>query len=258
MQRKAPCPANVTLSYTFPRYGTYDHLMLLIGRVADFSAKDLKRKRLAWKANNERRPPEASRVPNQAGPQAPPQPPAFSGMMPDNGEPKLPMGFQEYFGDQARQKPQNDFMDVEAQRIEAEEEWHDIMNAFTILEDHFGEDFQPLGPEFSPPIESPFGPALQYRTYAIAGIWLNYYMALIVCHRAHPSMPPAAMMAAGMAAKQTAFFANQLGRIAAGIAPHCSSASQVTPGVGAGLIETSFCLFIAGVQVGLFQIPFSM
>lgn len=225
------------------RYGTYDHVMLVIGRVANFAAKDLKRKRLAWKANQERQSPEAAKMPG------PPQPPMFSGMMPVTGEPKLPMGFQEPFGDTNTQQHQADFIDLEAKRIEAEEEWHDIMNAFSILEDHFGEDFQALGPEFSRPVDSPFGPALQYRTYSIAGIWLNYYMALIVCHRAHPSMPPVAMMAAGMAAKQTAFFANQLGRVAAGIAPYSTGAAQVTPGVGAALIETSFCLFIAGVQV---------
>jgi hypothetical protein len=231
--------------------------MLLIGRVADFSAKDLKRKRLAWKANAESRPPEGAGVPNPANQSRPPQPPPFSGMMPDTGEAKLPMGFQGSFESQTPPKPEDNFIDLETQRIEAEEEWHDIMNAFSILEDHFGEDFQPLGPEFSRPIESPFGTALQYRTYAIAGIWMNYYMALIVCHRAHPNMPPAAMMAAGMAARQTASFANEVGRVAAGIAPYCSNASQVTPGVGAGLIETSFCLFIAGVQVSpsLISIP---
>lgn len=217
--------------------------MLVIGRVADFTAKDLKRKRLAWKANAERRPPEGSKGPK------PPQPPPFSGMMPNPGEAKLPMGFEESFKDDAPQNVRAEFLDLEAQRVEAEEEWHDIMNAFSLLEDHFGDDFQALGPEFSPPIDTPFGPALQYRTYAIAGIWLNYYMALIVFHRAHPSMPPAAMMASRMAAKQTAFFANQVGRISAGIAPHSNGASQVTPGVGAALIETSFCLFIAGVQV---------
>ena len=223
--------------------------MLVIGRVAAFAAKDLKRKRLAWKANLGRPSPEAAKMPNPQGQGGPPPPPMFSGMMPNTGEPKLPMGFQESFGAPNAEQQQADFLDLEAKRIEAEEEWHDIMNAFSILEDHFGEDFQPLGPEFSRPVESPFGPALQYRTYSIAGIWLNYYMALLVCHRAHPSMPPAAMMAAGMAAKQTAFFANQLGRVAAGIAPYATGASQVTPGVGAALIETSFCLFIAGVQV---------
>ena len=248
----------MTFSHIFSSYGTYDHLILLIGRVADFAARDLKRKRLAWKANVERRPPEGTSASNQAGQSHLQQPPTFSGMVPDTGEPKLPMGFQGSFESQTPPKPEKNYMDLEAQRIEAEEEWHDIMNAFMILEDHFGEDFQALGPEFSRPIESPFGAALQYRTYAIAGIWMNYYMALIVCHRSHPSMPPAAMMAAGMAARQTAFFANEVGRIAAGIAPYCSSASQVTPGVGAGLIESSFCLFIAGVQVRLCPIPVPM
>jgi len=56
-------------------------------------------------------------------------------------------------------------------------------------------------------------------------------------------------MAAGIAARQTASFANELGRIAAGIAPDCSSTTQVNPTVGAALIESSTCLFVSGVQV---------
>lgn len=149
--------------------------------------------------------------------------------------------------------------DLEAQRLEAEEEWQDIHNGFRILEDHFGDDFQELGPEFATPMSTPFGPALQYRTYGIAGIWMNFYMALIACHRAHPSMPPAAMMAAGIAARQTAFFANQVGRIAAGIAPDSSMTAEVGSSVGAALMESSTSLFVAGVQVlaPLLSIPCS-
>lgn len=230
------------------RYGTHDHLILLMGRLVEFAAKDLKRKRQAAKANGGWRPPGAMKMPNPTGQGEPPPVPPFSGMMPGIRDAELPMGFEP-----SRKLPppssQQDTRDVEAQRIEAEEEWQDIMYAFSILEDHFGEDFQALGPEYSRPFQTPFGPALQYRTYGIASIWMMYYMALIACHRAHPSMPPAAMMAAGVAAKQTAFFANQIGRIAAGIAPDCSIASQVSPGVGAALIESSTPLFICGVQV---------
>lgn len=225
-----------------------------MGRVADFAAKDLKRKRLAMKANAGQRPPGTTTMPNQAGQGGPPMPP-FSGMVPGTFEDKLPMGFQETFRDGSPKSQQDENIDLDAWRNEAEEEWQDIMNCFGILEDHFGEDFQALGPEFSTPIQTPFGPALQYRTYGIAGIWMNYYTALITCHRVHPSMPPAAMVAAGIAARQTASFANEIGRIAAGIAPDCSRTTEVSPGVGAGLIESSFCLFIAGVQVSPLQAP---
>jgi hypothetical protein len=62
-------------------------------------------------------------------------------------------------------------------------------------------------------------------------------------------MPPAATVAAGIAARQTAFYANQIGRICAAIAPNATKVTQVPAVVGAGLIECSFALFIAGVQV---------
>jgi hypothetical protein len=169
-------------------------------------------------------------------------------MMPGTYEPKYPMGFSPT-RDSSPQSSTSEEIDLEAKKVEAEEEWQDIRNAFSILQDHFGDDFEALGPEFSRPIQTPFGPALQYRTYGIAGIWMNFYLALIACYRAHPSMPPAAMMAAGIAARQTGSFATELGRIAAGIAPDCVRMQEVTPAVGGALIETTMGLFVAGVQV---------
>jgi hypothetical protein len=244
------------------RYGTFDHLILLMGRLADFAAKDLKRKRLAMKANGGhwRPPPEYMVQSTSSSPQGPPalvpqnppkppQTPSFSGMVPGVGEPKLPMGFTPS-RDKSPQNTQSEDIDLISKTHEAEEEWQEIRNSFGVLEDHFGEDFQALGPQFTAPTtQTPFGPALQYRTYAIAGIWMNYYAALILCHRSHPSMPPSAMMAVGVAVRQTASFANEIGRIAAGIAPDCNSTTRVSPVVGAALIETANCLFIAGVQV---------
>ncbi|KAF7868519.1 hypothetical protein EAF04_005050 [Stromatinia cepivora] len=226
------CPPRAPLGRLDAVYGTFDHLILLMGRLADFASKDLKRKTLAIKAANN---PMINQMPN------------FAGMVPNVKEPTLPMGFSPTYSSSPQSSEGGD-IDLEAQRLEAEEEWQDIRNAFSVLEDHFGEDFQPLGEEFSTPVQTPFGPALQYRTYGIAGIWMNYYMGLISCHRAHPSMPPAAMVAAGMAARKTAFFANELGRIAAGIAPDLSMTTQVNPGVGAALMESTICLFLAGVQ----------
>jgi hypothetical protein len=232
-----------------------------MGRLADFAAKDLKRKRVAMKANGGYwKPPseymqmqaQAAQVPaprnfSQTSPKQP-QMPGFSGMVPGVQEAQLPMGF-ESSRDSSPQSTQSDEIDLQVQTQEAEEEWQEIRNAFSVLEDYFGEDFRALGPEFSEPMETPFGPALMYRTYGIAGIWMNFYMGLIACHRAHPSMPPAAMMAAGIAARQTSSFANELGRIAAGIAPDCSMTTQVNPTVGAALIESSTCLFVSGIQV---------
>jgi hypothetical protein len=224
-----------------------------MGRLADFASKDVKRKRLAMKANGGYRPPgmPAQMPGQQVPPLPPPQMPPFNGMVPDVGEPKLPMGFESFrdHSPQSTHSTQSEDVDLDMLRVEAEEEWQEIRNAFGVLEDHFGEDFQALGPEFSAPIETPFGPARQYRTYGIAGIWMNYYMGLITCHRVHPSMPPAAMMASGIAARHTDWYANEIGRISAGIAPDCSMTAEVSPGVGAALIESSTTLFIAGVQV---------
>jgi hypothetical protein len=227
-----------------------------MGRIATFSFRDLKRKRLAMKANGGHWiPPQHMRGPPpgpQAGPpgQPPqtPQMPGFTGMVPDVREAELPMGW-EPSRQTSPQSTSSEEIDLQQQTLDAEQDWQDISNALSILQGHFGEDFQALGPEFSTPIETPYGPALQYRTYGIAGIWMNYHMAQIFLHRSHPSMPPAAMMAAGIAARQTAFHANEIGRIAAGIAPDCTSASSVNPSVGAALIESSTCLFLAGVQV---------
>jgi hypothetical protein len=270
MQRKKTFLIFCIDQLTHISYGTFDHVILLMGRVADFAAKDLKRKRRQMKANGVWRPPESMfkhhgpgpqgqpqsfpQMPHQQGPPQMPQMPNFSGLIPDVKEPQLPMGFSSTRDTSPESNQSSEDLDLEAKKLEAEEEWHDIRNAFSILEDHFGNDFQELGPEFSAPIQTPFGPALQYRTYGIAGIWMNFYMALIVCHRAHPSMPPAAMMAAGIAAHQTASFANRLGRVAAGIAPDCARMQQVNPGVGAALIESSTCLFVSGIQV---RFPFS-
>jgi hypothetical protein len=184
-------------------------------------------------------------APRQSGP---PQVPSFAGMIPGTeGKAKLPRGFSP--PREGCPISEDDSRSLEDWTAEAGEEWHEIRTAFSILEENFGPDFQPLGPEHCQPIESPFGPALQYRTYSIAGIWITYYMGLILCHRYHPTMPPAATMAAGMAARQTGSFANEIGRISAAIAPHASQVAQVSTGVGAGLIECTFGLFIAGVQV---------
>src|SRR5208282_1657338 len=76
MQRNILHHFSRPIKLTNARYGTFDHLVLLMGRLADFAAKDLKRKRLAMKANGGNwRPPETIQMQNQAGPQG--QPPLF-------------------------------------------------------------------------------------------------------------------------------------------------------------------------------------
>jgi len=141
-------------------------------------------------------------------------------------------------------------VDFEESTAAAIREWESIRQAFEIFRANLGPDFAPLGPDFGPPQPSPFGPARTYRTFSIAGIWMNYYMGLIVLHRAHPTRPPVAMMAAGMAAQETGIWANEIGRIAAGLTTEdCSNLAGISTLVGAAFIESCFCLFVAAVQV---------
>ena len=60
-------------------------------------------------------------------------------------------------------------------------------------------------------------------------------------------MTPAAMMAAGVAAKQTAKYANEIGRICAGLIP-TNHSGQVSPALGGAIAECVMPLFFAGVQ----------
>lgn len=60
-------------------------------------------------------------------------------------------------------------------------------------------------------------------------------------------MPPAAMIAAGVAASQTALYANLIGQIGAGISPPAKG-QPLNPSVGACLCEICMPLFFAGVQ----------
>lgn len=207
------------------------------------------------KANDNRWVPSKSKFPTPIGTLF--GPPAFPGLFdysditPAVGKASRISGF-EPFPDEAAQSNNSDAVDdesLESWKSEAEEEWQDIRNCFSILQGHFGDDFEALGPEFATPIPGPFGPVLQYRTHAIAGIWMNFYMGLIMCHRWHPSLPSAIMMAAGVAATES--FATKLCHVAAGIAPDCSKMSEISLAVSSALIEPSMCLFVAGVQVSV-------
>lgn len=186
--------------------------------------------------------------PGGPGMSMPPMP-SFAGMLPGIRKASLPRGFSPTSEDSP--PPNSDDGDERLSDLtaQAEEEWHGIRSVFGMFEQHLGPDFAPLGPEYAQEIMSPFGPAIQYRTYGIALMWVTYYMGLIVCHRSHPSMPPSAMMSAGIAAQQTGLFANTIGRISAGITADTSTATRVNIGTGAALNDSSFALFVAGVQV---------
>ncbi|KFZ20584.1 hypothetical protein V501_00045 [Pseudogymnoascus sp. VKM F-4519 (FW-2642)] len=287
--RWSHCPPRAPLGRRDAVYGTFDHLVLLLGRLCCFAAKDVRRKKRAMAANRGQwgPPPGAPGGPNsgppmppnqqpqggrgmpmpgmppnqqpQGGPGMPMPPggrgmpmsamPSFAGMLPGIRKASLPRGFSPSSEDSPPANSDEGDERLSEQTAKAEEEWNGIRSVFGMFEQHLGPDFAPLGPEYAQEIPSPFGPAIQYRTYGIALMWLTYYMGLIVCHRSHPSMPPSAMMAAGFAAQQTGLFANTIGRISAGITADTSSATRVNIGTGAALNDSCFALFVAGVQV---------
>ncbi|ERT00892.1 hypothetical protein HMPREF1624_02126 [Sporothrix schenckii ATCC 58251] len=229
------CTPRAPISKIDAIYGTYDHLILLLGRLCSFASKDQSRKRKMMRSDG------------LGGGQGQ-SPPGFVGMMPSTGHITIPKGFSPP-REVSPQSDKHDDVDIEARTAAAMREWEAIRQTFEVFRAQLGPGFEPLGPEFDTPVSSPFGPALKYRTYSIAGIWMNYYMGLIVLHRCYPTMPPIAMVAAGMAAQQTAPFAIQIGRIVAGIGGEdMGTMSSVSTLLGCVSIESSFPLFVAAVQ----------
>lgn len=268
--RWASCPPRAPIGRLDAIYGTMDHLILLMGRMGDFGGRDQKRKREAVKAQGGvwRPPSSAGAKPGphagsggqtsgpfdndtahaRPNPVPPPQsaPPMY-GMAPSWGPPRMPDAFVQGPNTFPPSTTQNEEIELEAATVEAEMEWNEIRNAFEVFEQSLGPDFQPLSPEYMHPLSTPFGPALYYRTYSIACIWDLYYAGRIITARIHPSMPPAAMMAAGVAAAQTKEWAQLVGRVCAGLQP-TNVATELNPSLGAALIESSLALFFAGIQ----------
>lgn len=248
-----------------------DHLILLIARIADFGGKDQKRKiRAADAAQSQRNSepgfsPESSNrthikmspTSRQAGlpgqphgpsPMQQQQQPPMYGMMPSTGPMRLPNAFmQESPQTTRRQSSPEEDQALEAATMEAEREWNEIRNALDVFEESLGPDYQPLSPDHMQPLSTPFGPALYYRSYSISCVWALFYTGRIMSARLHPSMPPAAMVAAGVAAPRTAPWANTIGRICAGIQP-LSNTTPLNPTHGAALMDSCMGLFHAGVQ----------
>ncbi|KAI1258387.1 hypothetical protein F5Y18DRAFT_356890 [Xylariaceae sp. FL1019] len=227
------CPPRAPMGRLDAIYGTYDYLTLLLARLTNFVSRDLARKREALAARG-------------SGSVWPP-PGMFTGMMPASEKVTLPMGFSPPREDSSKDDDRSD-IDLDTRTVEACQEWEHIRQAFEEIRKHFGPDFEPLGADIYPTQVTPYGLAAHYRTYSIAGCWMNYYMGLIVLHRAHPAMPPVAMLAAGMSAKTTMPWAYEIGRIAAGLEENITHLKVVSTLVGAALIESAFSLFVAGVQ----------
>ncbi|KAI4603144.1 hypothetical protein KJ359_005936 [Pestalotiopsis sp. 9143b] len=229
------CPPRAPIGRVDAIYGTYDHLILVLGRLTEYQSRDLGRKRRFFKARG------------TFGPTGAP-PGTFPGMMPASEKVQHPMGFSPPRDDPNSPGSSSDEEDLDQLTAKAHQDWAGIQAAFEAFRSHLGPDFEPLDSDMHPLSMTPFGPALRYRTFSIAGIWLNYYMGMIILHRSHPQMPPVAMMAGPMSAQQTMGYALKIAQIAHGLEENVGALSEVSTVVSAAFIESAFCLFVAGIQ----------
>ncbi|KAH9829067.1 Fungal specific transcription factor domain [Teratosphaeria destructans] len=271
--RYADCPPRTPLGKPDAVYGSFDHLILLLARIADFSCRDRERKLRVMELNGGIWKPPGSETlrPPQHAPQTPrsvngtpdshsqtsparrPQMPDFYGMAPPprqnvhmpasygpiKGTPRAPH-------QQPRPQPQAP-SDLHQATQAATAEYGHIRSALRRFEQSLGEAFQPLSSEYQPALPTPFGDALFYRSYDIGCLWAVYYMAVIIAIRSQPHMPPAAHVAAGVAAQETRLAANEIGRIAAGIVPGPPD-QALNPSLGAALCESCMPSFFAAIQ----------
>ncbi|EQL31199.1 hypothetical protein BDFG_06437 [Blastomyces dermatitidis ATCC 26199] len=281
--RWGACPPRAGIGKLDGVYGSNDHLILLLARTMDFVARDRARKIQVIKQNGGRwRPPPGFFPPSMGrggppgsqqgqgvGASAPPGPPQgppgdtasstnnrdnsppMYGMVPNTGPVRLPSGFSETARRSPSPKSDNESDDLETRTEKAEAEWKEIVAAYDAFEKALGPGFAPLPADSAPPIATPFGPALQYRTHTIACIWAIFYTGRIILERGQPGMPPEAMVAAAICAFRTGQFANSIGRIVAGIyypQQFDGETANLIPSLSAVLIELMIPLFYAGVQ----------
>ncbi|PYH96016.1 C6 finger domain protein [Aspergillus ellipticus CBS 707.79] len=258
------CPPRAAAGRLDAIYGSADHLWLLMGRLTDFGVRDRKRKLKAAKVTGSEWQPDSRfamfmarfspRRPGQesAGgpvkrPSGPTSGPPFYGMAPSLGGKRPPaafVNFPDYIDDGEEEDENLSYAD-------AESEWESIMAAFDTFAHALGPYFMPLPPDSVPPISTPFGPALQYRTHNMAVVWGYYYTGRILLHRFHPSMPPAMMVSAKVAAPITAEYGQIIGRIAAGVyypQEYHLEAGGLSPTLGSCLIEMTVPIFFSAVQ----------
>ena len=233
-----------------------DHLNLLLGRIADFASRDQVRKRKVMQANGGHWIPPPGMFPGGRPPGPPPgrgqppaAPPAFFGMMPSDPRPtQMPAAFAQAPRDKIYVPP-SPIEDIEltSATAEAEAEWNEIQQALDVFERSLGPAWQPLSADAAPMIATPFGIAMQYRTYHMTSIWSIFYTGRIIAARTHPSMPAPAMMAAAVAAPKTAHWANLIGRIVFGLQIPPEN-QPLNPALGTAMTETILSLFFAGIQ----------
>lgn len=194
-------------------------------------------------------------VPQDSTSRPPPQMPFF-GMAPSRGgRTEMPASYKPRWQDRCHAQrtsvptasaPDN-VSDLSAVTERAVQEWDDIKMAIYFFASQLGPSFQPLDPECKSPCQSPFGPAIFYRSLDISCLWALYNMCLLILARAHPHMPPAAHMAAGVASEQTRDIVMKIGRIAAGVVmPPLDQALH--PNLAGAACDLCVPLFFAGIQ----------
>lgn len=260
------CPPRAPPSDSQAVYGSFDHMILLLGRVADFTVRDRKRKLQKMQATGGQwRPPHGMQMgpaaargstnlqppggptpsPSSHGTPSPPRMPDFFGMAPSSAQTSMPSSYSQYAPRPASVSPAwTDHIDLELKTKAALQEWEQIRSALHHFKSTLGRDFQPLEERS---FQTPFGPALIYRSYDISCFWSYYQLTMIVLARAHPDMPPHAQVAAGVAAHQTREFANDIGRAAAGITIPPEQ-EIMSPRLMAAITDHALPMFFAGVQ----------
>ena len=172
--------------------------------------------------------------------------PLFYGMAPaPNQNPHMPSAYGS--GNQVRTPPSPEDIDLPTATRAATEEYGAIRAALHEFSISLGAAFEPLAPEHQPPIDSPWGPALQYRSHHIGVMWAMYHMAVIVAIRSGPHMHPAAHAAAAISAQETAHHATEIGRITAAITPP-PPGYPLNPTLTAALCDSCMPSFFAAVQ----------
>jgi hypothetical protein len=275
--RWANCPTRAPLGRGDAVYGSFDHLILLLGRIADFASRDRVRKLKQIELNGGQwRPAPGMNIPQppqQAAPPtpvsanggiptmvqhhghmppptgAPPVPPMFFGMAPPpSANVQMPSAYNPMNQTHPVHQPNMDQpLDIALATQAALVDYGKIRAALIEFAKCLGDAFQPLSSDYQVPMETAFGHSVSFRSFDIACLWAIYNMAMIITIRSHPHMPPAAHMAAGVAARDTAYHAQEIGRIVAGIVPGPPN-QPLNPSLGAALVESCMPSFFAAVQ----------
>ncbi|KAK7927949.1 hypothetical protein PG985_004947 [Apiospora marii] len=127
------CPPRAPIGRIDAVYGTIDHLMLLLGRLAAFTSRDLPRKRKMFSLRG-----------TFGGSGAPPG--TFPGMMPASGRVPMPMGFSP---PREQPSPASDTLedaDLDELTSAAYGEWASIKHAFEVIRERFGAEAHPEMP----------------------------------------------------------------------------------------------------------------